>query len=138
MLSPHVAKVIVSSERKKEKLVPLVAHARSELEKIGEEPRITQWYVDVVKKFSELGHTDQSAEFTTQVLERLLRFKNLSELTEDPAEWTQVEEGMWRSTRNYEAFSNNGGKTYKLISENNAVEHKTLPMPEEVLDVESN
>jgi hypothetical protein len=64
----------------------LGSHARYELELVGEEPEIIDWYVKVVETFAEFGHTGESAEYTTRVLEQLLRYKNLTPLTDDPAE----------------------------------------------------
>jgi len=43
-------------------------------------------------------------------------------------EWVKVGEDIWQSIRNYDAFSNNGGKTFKLHSERNDVEHATMKM----------
>ena len=59
-------------------------------------------------------------------LNRLLRYENLAPLTDEPREWVQIGDELWQSIRNRDAFSNNGGKTYKLYSENNDVEHDTL------------
>ena len=39
----------------------LGSHARYELELVGEEPEIIDWYVKVVKTFAEFGHTGESA-----------------------------------------------------------------------------
>ena len=46
-------------------------------------------------------------------------------LTDDPYEWQYhgedlwgSKEGIWQNKRNSEAFSNDGGQTYYLLSEN--------------------
>ena len=85
-----------------------------------------------VAKFAEFGHSGATAEHTTQTLERLLRYRNLSPLTDDPDEWLDVskyfeEEGeVLQSKRNFEAFSQDGGKTYYLLSESKLVSHQTV------------
>jgi hypothetical protein len=110
-------------------------HAQRELEIVGEEPKVIEWYLGVIDKFNEFGHSGHSAEHTTRVLEQLLRYKNLTPLTDDPDEWTDVAKygdgsAMWQNKRNPEAFSIDNGKTYKLISQHNpgvyhATERKT-------------
>ena len=51
----------------------------------------------------------------------LLQHKNLGPLTDDPSEWVRhdVRGGrvIWQNTRNNDAFSQDKGKTYYLISE---------------------
>lgn len=116
----------------------LVEHARRELELVGEEPEVIDWYCKVIESFNEFGHSGSSAEHTTRVLEQLLRYKNLTPLTDDPEEWADVTEytaentPLWQSKRNPEAFSTNGGKTYTLLTEVDYIEHKTMPNPEEL------
>lgn len=102
----------------------LVEHARFELERVGEEPETIDWYVKVIEAFCELGHSGGSAAVTIPVLNDLLQFKNLTALTWDPAEWNHIAEelwggvgGVWQSRRNPEAFSNDAGKHYYLLSE---------------------
>jgi hypothetical protein len=58
------------------------------------------------------------------MLNDLLQFKNLTPLTDDPEEWIQHskemwdgEKGVWQSTRRADAFSDDGGKTYYLLSD---------------------
>lgn len=106
-------------------------HAQRELELVGEEPQVIEWYLAIVDKFEEFGHSGYSAEHTTRVLEQLLRYRNLTPLTDNPDEWvdiTEFNEGieLWRSKRNPDALSIDQGKTYKLLSQNNtSVSHAT-------------
>jgi len=102
----------------------LVDHARRELELIGEEPDTITGYLNVVQAFADMGHSGGSASVAIPVIHELLQFKNLRPLTDDPREWAHVAEetwgspgGVWQNTRNSEAFSNDGGKTYYLLSE---------------------
>ena len=102
----------------------LVTHARRELELIGEEPETIEWYLRVVKEFASYGHSGVSSSVAIPTLQELLSFKNLSPLTINPDEWMFISEdllsncGIWQNVRNGEAFSNDGGMTYYLLSEN--------------------
>lgn len=102
----------------------LVVYARRELELIGEDEDVIEWYLTVIQAFSDHGHSGESAFVTTNVIHDLLRYKPLSSLTNDPDEWQFITEdvwgiadGVWQSRRDGEAFSNDGGKTYYLLSE---------------------
>jgi hypothetical protein len=113
----------------------ITAHGIGELNLIGEDPKIIVWYISVLEAFSALKHTPESAAHTSEVLARLFRYENLYPLTNNPKEWQEVKEGVWQSLRSFDAYSTNGGKTYKLFSENNDVEHATLDL--EKTDAES-
>jgi hypothetical protein len=101
----------------------LVAHARRELALIGEEPETVAGYLNVIQAFADMGHSGGSASVAIPTLNRLLQFGNLRPLTDDPGEWNHVAEAqagqddLWQSARNPEAFSNDGGETYWLLSE---------------------
>lgn len=99
-------------------------HAKRELELINEEPKVIEWYLSVIDAFSKAGHSGASASIAIPVLTALLHFKNLSPLTDDPSEWANHSpemwdgtNGVWQNYRNGEAFSEDGGKTYTLLSE---------------------
>ncbi|WP_198169712.1 hypothetical protein [Agromyces laixinhei] len=101
----------------------LVEHARTELELIGEEPEVIDGYLNVIRAFAEMGHSGGSASVAIPVIHELLQFKNLRPLTDDPQEWQHVGNDMagrpdlWQNRRNSEAFSNDGGGHYYLLSE---------------------
>lgn len=101
----------------------LTNHARRELELIGEEPETIEGYLKIVEAFSDMGHSGGSASVAIPTIHRLLQFKNLRPLTDDPNEWNHIAEEMagqpdlWQSQRNSEAFSHDGGKTYYLLSD---------------------
>lgn len=116
----------------------LVEHARRELELIGEEPETIQGYLKVVQAFADMGHSGGSASVAIPTLFELLQFKNLRGLTDDPEEWMHIAEEMagepnlWQNRRNGEAFSNDGGANYWLLSEGGSSSnpnplHKTDP-----------
>lgn len=104
----------------------LVTHARRELRLIGEDPDTISGLCKVVQAFADMGHSGSSAFFASQYVDKLLRYQPLSELTDDPAEWTDRHaDGMstvplWQSVRNPEAFSTDAGVTYYLLSEQQA------------------
>lgn len=100
----------------------LVAHARRELELLGEEEATIQWYCRVVAEFASFGHSGGSASVTIPVLNELLQYRALTDLTDDPDEWidhTEISDGhpTFQNKRQSEAFSEDGGTTYYLLSE---------------------
>lgn len=102
----------------------LLAHARKELELLGEDEDTIEGYLKVVQAFSEMNHSGGSASIAIPVLNSLFLFKHITPLTNDPAEWMKIDKDMWdsrndvwQSKRNPEAFSTDGGKTYYLLSE---------------------
>jgi hypothetical protein len=100
---------------------PTVMHARYELELIGEDPRIIDWYCSVLAKWSELGHSGSSAELTADTLHRLMKGENLAPLTADPLEWEDRSDisgyPLWQNLRNTQIFSTDGGATAIHYSE---------------------
>ena len=70
--------------------------------------------MDLVDVFVEQGHSGMSAAIVVDLLRRVLAFEPLSPLTDDPAEWEEVMDGLWQSRRQPRAFSQDGGKTYRL------------------------
>ena len=101
----------------------LLEHARTELTHMGEEPEIIDWYISVLEKFVDMEHSGASLEITSNVLFRLMQYKNLTPLTNDPDEWldvssyTKENNPVWQSKRNMEAFSYDAGETYYILSE---------------------
>ena len=102
----------------------LVAHARRELELIGEEDETVQGYLRVIQAFADMGHSGGSAAVAVPVINELLQFHNLSPLTDNADEWIEHSSekwdgvnGVWQSVRRSEAFSEDGGKTYELLPE---------------------
>lgn len=101
----------------------LVTHARRELELVGENPDVIEWFLNVIREFASYGHSGGSASICIPRLNDLLQYKNLTPLTDDPKEWIHHNgdvfppDGIWQNARNGEAFSKDGGKTYYLLSE---------------------
>lgn len=93
----------------------LITHARRELELIGEEPETIAWYLRVVKEFASFGHSGGSASVAIPTLNRLLSYKALSPLTDDPEDWILVGPDMWQNRRQSDCFSSDGGRTYTQL-----------------------
>ncbi len=102
----------------------LVAHARRELVRIGEDADVTEWFVRVVREFASFGHSGGSASTCVPRLNQLLQYEPLSPLTDDPAEWEDRSEmsgyPLWQNVRNPSAMSKDGGRNYWLVSEQGA------------------
>ncbi|MDX3324770.1 hypothetical protein PV405_08825 [Streptomyces sp. ME02-6979-3A] len=100
---------------------PLIDHARRELALIGEDEWLTNGLCKVIEAFAAMGHSGFSAEHSTVVLEKLLRYQPLSPITDDPAEWEDRSEmsgyPIWQNIRDSRALSRDGGKTYTLVDE---------------------
>jgi len=104
----------------------LVLYARRELALIGVDKEEIDNTIAVVQAFVNARDSGMSAAWRIAVLHDLLRFQPLSPLTDDSDEWMliaqrelfdTIDEDIWQSRRNPEAFSNDGGKTFYLVSE---------------------
>lgn len=110
---------------------PLVSHAKLELSLSGIDApdadydgAIATAIMELIEVFASQGHSGFSAEMTLDIFWRLVHFKPLSSLTDDPTEWREVtevvysqeqaEQGMrmWQSTRLASVFSEDNGKTW--------------------------
>lgn len=124
---------VVGSSTTKGGVIPtnlsdLSKHAIGELSLIKEDTKIILWYVSVIEAFNIMQLGPEATDHCIGTLNRLLRYENLAPLTDEPREWVQIGDELWQSIRNRDAFSNNGGTTYKLYSANNDVEHETMKM----------
>lgn len=101
----------------------LVNHARRELSLTDNDEEFNDSIIKAVEGFASYGHSGGSAAVAIHILHDLLQFKNLSPLTNNPDEWMKItenvadDENTWQSRRNPEAFSDDGGKTYYLLSD---------------------
>lgn len=86
----------------------LVDHAKRELALAGNGEEFDEKVVKMVEVFASMGHSGGSAFATIELLTRLLEFKPLTELSDNPAEWNLVEMGddkCWQSARRSDAFT---------------------------------
>lgn len=109
----------------------LVAHARRELDLLGEEPWIADGLVAVVAAFASMGHSGGSAAVAERVVGKLLRFEPLTALTDDPDEWADRSQisgtPLWQNVRDSRAVSVDGGKTYTLVGDAAETVHASAP-----------
>lgn len=81
--------------------------------------------LELIQKFASQGHSGGSAAVVTAVFDRLVRWKPLSEISDNSDEWQLVTDddprvpgkSLYQSRRLSSAFSNDGGKTYWDIDE---------------------
>lgn len=101
----------------------LVAHARFELERLGEDPDTIRGLLRVIQAFADMGHSGGSASIAVPMISQLLQFLPLTALTTDPAEWNEISremsggEDLWQNRRDSRAFSHDGGRTYYLVDD---------------------
>lgn len=72
----------------------------------------------LVNVFSAQGHSGLSANIVLYLFNEVAHYRPLTDLTNDPSEWNQVDKEMWQSSRRPDAFSRDGGKTYYLLDDN--------------------
>lgn len=96
----------------------LVAHARRELELLGCDPEDIGYMIKIVQAFADVSPSGGQSAWMIGVLLKLLCYENLTDLTNDPSEWTEIEPNLiWQSCRRADAFSHDGGKHYYLLSQ---------------------
>jgi hypothetical protein len=106
----------------------LVKHARAELNRIGEDQDVIEWFVKVIKEYASFGHSGGSHYATMPTLVKLLNFEPITPLTNDPDEWFyhgpekwDGKHGVWQNKRDGRMFSEDGGVTYTNVDENKDV-----------------
>jgi hypothetical protein len=110
----------------------LTDHARHELDAAGLFDEDSDYggmlgtaVLELIQKFADQGHSGFSAALTIELFGKLARWEPLGPLTDSPGEWNRVTDeltnghNLWQSARNPEAFSEDGGRTYYLLSERN-------------------
>lgn len=102
----------------------LVKHAYHELTLIGEDPKVIDWYIRVIKEYASFGHSGGSHMAIMPCLSQLLNFQPLSPLTNDPEEWYHHskdmwdgDNGIWQNKRDGRMFSEDGGETYTCVDD---------------------
>jgi hypothetical protein len=89
---------------------PLVSFAVSELGRVGEiyDGMVNEAAVDIVGLFSAQGHSGGSAQITTDIVNRLMRYQPLTPLTGEDDEWMEVGSGVFQNKRCSHVFKENG------------------------------
>lgn len=111
----------------------LINHAKRELELLGmyeKDPKdelgtelqikTADSIIAMIKEFCSVGHSGSSAEWTRDILHKLLGWENLTPITSNPDEWEDESERsgypMWQNKRNPALFSKDGGKTWYNVN----------------------
>lgn len=102
----------------------LLKYAQNELDLIGYtedapddfERSMRRCLLEAIEAFSRAGHSGMSAAIATQMLESLLRYEPLSEITYGPEQWMDqsgpVGHQCWQHKRKFSVFTDDGGKTW--------------------------
>ncbi len=104
----------------------LIRHAETELRRAGlfdvgsdYDGMLGESVMKLIRTFAAEGHSGYSAGATLDLFGRLARFKTLTPITSDPAEWQDVthyggtgSKPLWQNLRQSSSFSDDGGKTY--------------------------
>lgn len=109
----------------------LVRHAETELRLAGLYEKdsdyggmIPENVVAVIRAFASAGHSGGSAALTSEIVCRLMRYKTLTPITSDPAEWMEVsamcppdQRPVHQNRRDSAMFSSDGGKTHYSVDD---------------------
>lgn len=96
---------------------PMVAHANSEVTLAGLDAVTAASYMQAVQGFANLNLTnDDIAQIT-----KLLNMENITPLTTNPSDWTQISDTLWTNSRNEHVYSQDGGNSYYVMDDLNQV-----------------
>ena len=108
----------------------MIEYAKRELERIGKDEdgmqdMINKDILQIVKIFSEQGHSGFSAGYALSILERLLRFKPIKPLTGEADEWNEIRPGHYQNKRCSGVFKETDGTCYDIdgiiVSDNGGI-----------------
>lgn len=99
----------------------LVDYAKSELKRIGMidsgEPyndAVADSILELIKAFSNQGHSGFTAPYTINAFTRLANFKPLAPLTGEDDEWNEIEPGHYQNNRYSAVFKDKDGVAYDI------------------------
>lgn len=93
-------------------MTALSDHVDRELDKT-DLPEATKVNIRVIcSLYDGYGYFGRTEDDIQEKIYALVRFKNITPLTDDPDEWSLIADGIWKNNRRGDAFSLNGGKTY--------------------------
>lgn len=96
-----------------DEMQPLIIHARREMTLAGTDDATASAYLQAIQGFLNLALPNETA---IPEITKLLNTENLTPLTNDPSEW-EHDDVFWWSTRNMNAYSRDGGKTYFILGD---------------------
>jgi hypothetical protein len=76
---------------------------------------------EIIKAFAQQGHSGSSAEITTDIVLRLMRYQPLTPITSNPDDWIDQSAisgiPMWQCRRNPALFSTDGGENWFSVGD---------------------
>lgn len=98
----------------------LIKHAEEEFKRAGyipldqeQEDGPNKWIqeniIELLKVFSEQGHSGFSAPFCINMFAKLAKFELLTPLTGEDDEWVEVSDSLWQSKRCHSVFKDENG-----------------------------
>lgn len=130
----------------------LVNWAEEELKRIGGQDdemqqEMNKGILEMVKTFSEQGHSGFSSSYALSIIKKLLAWKPITPLTGEDDEWIEYADGMFQNKRSSEifkdgkdgqpywafgkVFSDDGGETWVTSSESRVDIEFPYTIPEE-------
>jgi hypothetical protein len=68
--------------------------------------------LELLKVFSDQGHSGTSAPYAVALFEKLAMWKPIAPLTGEDDEWMEVGTGVWQNRRNSAVFKKEDGQAY--------------------------
>jgi len=107
----------------------LVKHAEYEMKRAGlydkdsdYDGMIPETVTAMVRAFAGRGHSGGSHGLVMSVLNKVMHFKTLTPLTNDPDEWFDISDNcggdpVWQNKRDSSYFSKDGGKNWHSVDD---------------------
>lgn len=110
----------------------LLEHAEEEMRRAGLYDddadyggMIPQAVLALVRAHADQGHSGGSHELVMSIFEKVIRYRPLTPITDNPRDWIDVaaecspraKHGFWQCRRSSTLFSTDGGKTYYDLDE---------------------
>jgi len=99
----------------------LINHAEKELKiarlfnkDIGYDGELAKSVMELIKLFSEQGHSGNSASIAISLFKRLASFETISPLTGNDDEWNEASSGGFQNNRNSGVFKDEDNKAYYI------------------------
>ncbi len=78
----------------------------------GPDRWLAEGTLELLKVFSEQGHSGMSAPYAVALFEKLALWKPIAPLTGEDDEWNEVGESTWQNRRNSVVFKGEDGQAY--------------------------
>ena len=98
----------------------LIKHAKREFEVLGwpgdceMQKMICDNLLELIKVFSDQGHSGSSGSYLISRLTPLLNFEPMSPLTGEDSEWNEIGEGIYQNNRCGRVFKDEDGRAYDI------------------------